>query len=366
MKKTYVTSPYLPPIEEFYDYLKIIWNNRQLTNNGPLHQQFERELSNYLGVKHVSLVNSATSGLMIALEALGAKGEIITTPFSFIATSHVIKWNGSIPIFVDTDKNFGNIDTSLLEKKITSSTKGILAVHNYGIPGDLKAMNKISNKLSIPLIYDAAPGMGVKVGEKSLLEYGDCSVVSFHATKVFTTFEGGAIISKTKSQKEKIDKIKNFGIESETKVKYYGINGKMSEFNAALGILQLKYVDQIIDMRKKVYTSYRQLINKNAPCRLLKIPEHISYNYAYCAIEFIDGFKMREKAYKYLKQKNIITRKYWYPLISEQNIYDLSKNKNSLRNAKKLSERVLFLPIFPDLDESTIVYISNILNNLKP
>ena len=202
LKKTYVTSSYLPPIEEFYDYLKIIWNNRQLTNNGPLHQQFERELSNYLGVKHVSLVNSATSGLMKALEALGAKGEIITTPFSFIATScNKMEWI-YYSIFIDTDKNFGNIDTSLLEK-ITSSTKGILAVHNYGIPGDLKAMNKISNKLSIPLIYDAAPGMGVKVGGKSLLEYGDCSIVSFHATKVFTTFEGGAIISKTKSQKEK-------------------------------------------------------------------------------------------------------------------------------------------------------------------
>ena len=366
MKKTYVTSPYLPPIEEFYDYLKIIWNNRQLTNNGPLHQQFEIELSNYLGVKHISLVNNATSGLMIALEALGAKGEIITTPFSFIATSHAIKWNGSIPIFLDTDNSFGNIETNLLEKKITSRTKGILAVHNYGIPGDLNAMREISNKLSIPLIYDAAPGMGVKVRGKSLLEHGDCSVVSFHATKIFTTFEGGAIISKTKSQKEKIDRIKNFGIESGSKVTNYGINGKMSEFNAALGILQLKYIDQIIGMRKKVYDTYKNLIKGNAHCRLKKIPEHISYNYAYCAVEFIDGFRMREKAYKYLKQKNIITRKYWYPLITEQNIYALSKSENSFRNAKKLSERVLFLPIFPDLKESTIEYISNILNNLKP
>lgn len=365
MNKTYVTSPYLPPIEELYEYLKIIWNNRQLTNNGPLHQQFETKLSNYLGVKHVSLVNNATSGLMIALEAFGAKGEIITTPFSFIATSNAIKWIGSIPFFVDTDNNFGNIEPRILEKKISPNTKGILAVHNYGIPGDLNHLKDISNKFGIPLIYDAAPAMGVKFEDKSLLSFGDCSVVSFHATKIFTTFEGGAIISTSKSLKEKIDRIKNFGIKNESEITNYGINGKMSEFNAALGIVQLKYIDQIIKMRKKVYNKYKDLLKSNASCRLIKIPKNISYNYAYCALEFFDGLRMREKAYKHLRQNNIVTRKYWYPLITEQNIYASSKGKNSFNNAKKISERVLFLPIYPDLKESTIVYISNLLNNIK-
>ena len=251
MEKIFVTKPYLPPLEEYYEYLETIWQNKQLTNNGPLHRQFESELSHYLGVQNVSLVNNATMGLMIVFEAMNLSGEVITTPFSFIATSHSLKWNGLKPVFVDTDNHIGNLTTNAIEKEISKKTKAILATHNFGFPSELIRMENLSRRYNLPLIYDAAPAFGVKINGQSILKFGDFSVISFHATKVLNTFEGGAIISKTKKMKQKIDKIRNFGIVDEETVSNLGINGKMSEMNAALGLLQLKYFNNAINARKK-------------------------------------------------------------------------------------------------------------------
>ena len=229
-----------------------------LTNSGPLHSEFESKLAKFLGVKYISLVNNATAGLMIALEALSLKNEIITTPFSFIATSHSIKWNRLKPVFVDTDKLTGNLLPENVEEAVTNKTSGILATHNFGIPSNLDRMKILSEKYKIPLIYDAAPAIGVKINGDSILKFGDISVLSFHATKIFNTFEGGAIICKTKELKDRVDKIRNFGITDEETVDCLGMNGKMSELNAAMGILQLKYINKVIRKRKNIYERYRE------------------------------------------------------------------------------------------------------------
>ena len=363
MKKTFVTKPFLPPLDEYYDSLKVIWKNGVLTNNGPFHEKFERALSKFLGLPFVSLVNNATSGLMIAIKALELKNEVITTPFSFIATTSSIKWNGLDPVFSDTDKYIGNMLVESAENKINSNTSGILAVHNYGIPGELDKMSLLATKFRLPIIYDAAPALGVKLNNESLLKFGDLSVVSFHATKVFTTFEGGAIISHSKSMKNKIDSIRNFGIKNEYVVEHLGINAKMSEPNAALGLLQLKYLDIIIKERKNIYNLYKEGIKKFAGCRLIELPKKLKYNFAYCPIIFENGIEARDQAYNKMKSENIFCRKYWYPLITDQKIYS-SANREKLINAKILSQKILFLPIYPGLEEKIVFRILKIINEV--
>ena len=362
MKKTFVTQPFLPPFDECVADLQKIWDNKFLTNNGTYHEKFEIELAKYLDVPFISLVNNATSGLLIALKALDFRKEVITTPFSFIATSQAIKWNGLEPVFVDTDNIIGNLLPDSVEKNINSRTGGILAVHNYGMPGSLDEMNYLSKKYDLPLIYDAAPAMGVRLNNKSLLKYGDVSVISFHATKVFTTFEGGAVISKSQEIKIKIDQMRNFGIVDENTVSGLGINAKMNEFSAALGIIQLKYINSIISKRKSIYDSYAEGLKKNRDCKIIKIPKELNYNYAYCPVIFEKGIKSRDRAYEALKKRNIFCRKYWFPLITEHDAYSSSKS-DKLKNAKGLSQKILFLPIFPGLDNSVISTILNILND---
>ena len=361
MKKTYITKPYLPPLDEYVVYLQEIWNSRELTNNGSFHKKFEFELANYLGVKHVSLVNNATSGLMIAMEAMKLTGEVITTPFSFIATSHSIKWNRLKPIFVDTDNYIGNLTANAVEKKISNKTSGILAAHNFGFPGELNKMENLSKKYNLPLIYDAAPAIGVKINGESILKFGDISVLSFHATKIFNTFEGGAIISKTKKMKDKIDKIKNFGIIDEETVTLLGINGKMSEINAAMGLLQLKYLNKIIKARENIYKSYIKGIKQSANYDLIYIQNDLEYNYSYFPILFKTGKKIRDKADLMLKRQNIHCRKYWYPLITDHLMYKKNIHETFF-NAKELSEKILSLPIYPGLEEKYINMIINTIN----
>ena len=361
MKKTFITKPFLPPLDDCLPALKDIWENKVLTNNGPYHKKFEIELAKYLEVPYISLINNATSGLMIALKVLDLSKEIITTPFSFIATSHVIKWNGLSPIFADTDNLIGNLLPNSVEKKINSNTTGILAVHNYGIPGYLDEMDYLSKKYSLPIIYDAAPAMGVKLNNQTLLKYGDISVVSFHATKVFTTFEGGAIITDSFETKKRIDRMRNFGIVNENTVSDLGINAKMNEFSAALGIIQLKYIDTIISHRKNIYELYKDGLSKNRFCNIIEIPKELDYNYAYCPIIFEKGIDARDEVYERLKKRNIFCRKYWFPLINEHNIYSSLKS-GELKNSKELSQKILFLPIYPDLDKSIISIILTILN----
>ena len=361
MKKTFITQPFLPPFDECVEDLQNIWENKFLTNNGAYHEKFEVELAKFLEVPFVSLVNNATSGLLIALKVLDCNEEVITTPFSFIATSHAIKWNGLEPVFADTDHMIGNLLPSSVEKKINSKTSGILAVHNYGMPGNLDEMDYLSKKYSLPLIYDAAPAMGVKFRNQSLFKYGDVSVISFHATKVFTTFEGGAVISKSQETKIKIDRMRNFGIVDENTVSGLGINAKMNEFSAALGIIQLKYLKAIISKRKAVYDFYAKGLKENKYCNIIKISRDIEYNYAYCPIIFEKGIKARDRAYKALKKKNIFCRKYWFPLITEHDAYSSSKS-DELKNALQLSQKILFLPIYPGLEDKTISIILSILN----
>ena len=358
--KIYVTKPFLPPLEDYSELLAKVWTSKQLTNGGQFHKRLERKLAKYLGVKYLSLVNNGTMGLMIAQRALGFKSEIITTPYSFIATSHSIIWNGLKPVFVDTDLNFGNLDPARVHNAITYKTGGILGVHNYGVPENETKLQEIAKKNKIPLLYDAAPAFGVKKNGNSILKFGDASVLSFHGTKVFTTGEGGAIITNKKKIKTKVDFIRNFNIVNQENINGIGTNGKMNEFESALGVIQLNYIDDIIKKRKFVYDRYFKKLSLNKNLRIPTLPKNIEYNYAYFPIFFIKGKAERDKALKSLKEKNIFCRKYWSPLITDHKIYK-SYKVDDYTNAKLLSNSVLCIPIYPDLNKKDIDQIISIL-----
>ncbi len=254
----FVTKPTLPPLEEFVPYLQQIWDNKVLTNGGPFHEQLEQELCEYLGVEHICLFTNGTIALVTALQALRITGEVITTPYSFVATSHSLLWNGIKPVFADIDPNTLNLDPARIEAAITPQTTAIMPVHCYGHPCDVDAIQKIADNYNLKVIYDAAHAFGVQCHCGSVLNHGDLSVLSFHATKVFNTFEGGAIVCPDAKTKVRIDQLKNFGHVGEVTVVAPGINGKMSEFNAALGLLQLKYIDQALARRKEIDAAYRE------------------------------------------------------------------------------------------------------------
>jgi dTDP-4-amino-4,6-dideoxygalactose transaminase len=260
MKKEniFVTKPTLPPLEEFVPYLQQIWGNKVLTNGGPFHEQLEKELCEYLGVEHLCLFTNGTIALVTALQALRITGEVITTPYSFVATSHSLLWNGIKPVFADIDPNTLNLDPARIEAAITPQTTAIMPVHCYGHPCDVYAIQKIADNYNLRVIYDAAHAFGVQCHCGSVLNHGDLSVLSFHATKVFNTFEGGAIVCQDAKTKVRIDQLKNFGFVDEVTVAAPGINGKMSEFNAALGLLQLKHIDQALAQRKEIDAAYRE------------------------------------------------------------------------------------------------------------
>src|SRR3569623_376404 len=257
-EQIYVTQPYLPPLDEFIPYLEKIWESKQLPNNSPFQQQLEQALGDYLGVQHIALFTTGTIALITALQSLRISGEVITTPYSFVATSHSLLWNGIRPVFVDVDPRTLNLDPAKIEAAITPSTTAILAVHCYGHPCDVAAGKAVADRHDLQVIYDAAHAFGVKDEGGSILRHGDQSVLSFHATKVFNTFEGGAIVCPDAKTKTRIDHLKNFGHVSEVAVVAPGINGKMSEFNAALGMLQLKYIDQALARRREIDAAYRK------------------------------------------------------------------------------------------------------------
>ncbi len=367
-KKIFVTQPFLPPLDEFQKYLEQIWKKKWLTNNGEFHQQFEKELAKYLNVPYVSLFTNGTLALVTALQALNIKGEVITTPYTFVATSHALVWNNIKPIFVDVDPVYGNLDPNKIENYITDKTTAILPVHVYGNPCETEKIQKIADKLNLKIIYDAAHAFGVEQNGQSILNKGDLSILSFHATKVFHTFEGGAIISHSSDMKHHIDNLKNFGYRGETVVEEVGVNGKMSEFNAALGLLQLQYINQAIEKRKKVADIYyKKLLNING-LRLIKHRENTKWNYAYFPI-YIDESEYlisRDQLYEKLKQNNIFGRRYFYPLISEFPMYkDLpSAETANLQVAHKTSRQVICLPIYPDLKEKELDNICSIIKNL--
>ncbi|MBU3613691.1 DegT/DnrJ/EryC1/StrS family aminotransferase [Polynucleobacter sp. Latsch14-2] len=364
-KPIYVTQPFLPPLEEFTAYLERIWENKTLTNGGPFHQQLEKALCEYLGVNHIALFNNGTIALITALQALKIKGEVITTPYSFVATAHSLLWNGIEPVFVDIDPNTLNLDPSKIEAAITSKTTAIMPVHCYGHPCNVEAIQEIADRHNLKVIYDAAHAFGVDCHCGSVLNHGDLSVLSFHATKVFNTFEGGAIVCPDAKTKRHIDQLKNFGFVDEVTVDVAGINGKMSEVNAAFGLVQLNHIDAALDGRKKVDTLYRSLLKDVVGIKCLEDTGKKVANYSYFPILVEQDYPLtRDELYQKLKDCNIYARRYFYPLISQFPTYKNlnSSNSKNLLNALDASEKVLCLPIYPDLENGEIKKIVNVIN----
>lgn len=363
-KPIYVTQPHLPPLEEFYPYLEKIWENKILTNGGPFHQQLERALCEYLGVEHLALFSNGTIALVTALQALRITGEVITTPYSFVATAHSLLWNGIKPVFVDVDPVTLNLDPARIEAAITPQTTAIMPVHCYGNPCNVEAIQKIADNYNLRVIYDAAHAFGVQTKNGSVLKYGDLSVLSFHATKVFNTFEGGAIICPDAKTKLRIDQLKNFGFVDELTVVAPGINGKMSEINAAFGMLQLQGVDQAIARRQEIDTMYRRLLKNVKGIRCLDDAGQEVSNYSYFPILVEDDYPLdRDALFQKLKDQSVFARRYFYPLISDFPMYRglPSANSANLPIANRAAKQVLCLPIYPNLADDDVERVASLI-----
>lgn len=363
----FVTSPLMPPLEEYIPYLEQIWQNKHLTNAGPFHQQLERELADYLGVEHLCLFNNGTIALLTALQALRITGEVITTPYSFVATSHSLLWNGLTPVFVDIDPVTCNLDPEQIERAITPQTSAILPVHCYGIPCNNDRIQQIADIYGLKVIYDAAHAFGVKKDGQSILQQGDLSILSFHATKVFNTIEGGAIICPDAKMKKRIDYLKNFGFADETTVVAAGINGKMNEVQAAFGLLQLKHIDHALSSRHAIAERYRELLKDIPGISLMEISQGVEWNSSYFPIKISKDYPLsRDDLYLLLKSQGIMTRRYFYPLISTFPMYRglSSANASSLPQSHLLAEQILCLPIYPDLKDEVLTEIQRIIKNV--
>lgn len=360
----YVTQPVLPDLEKFIPYLEQIWKNKILTNCGPLHQQLEKELCEYLGVDFISLFNNGTIALVTALQALGLQeGEVITTPYTFVATAHSIVWNKLTPVFVDIDPQTSNIDPIKVEAAITQKTVAILPVHCYGIPCDVERLKKIADQNNLKLIYDAAHAFGINHKGQSLLNYGDLSIMSFHATKVFNTFEGGAIVCHTAEMKQRIDQLKNFGIVNETTIEDVSLNGKLSEVNAALGLLQLKTIDQTLEARNKIDKIYRELLEHIEGIRCIDRLDLDKDNSSYFPIVISKPYPLnRDELFEKFKDKNIFPRKYFYPIMTDLKVY--RQYDSNTPEAKRLSKSVLCLPMYPTLSLNECISIVNIIKDV--
>ena len=363
-KPIYVTQPSLPPLAEFMPYLEAIWDNKILTNGGPFHQQLEKALCDYLGVKHLALFSNGTLGLVTALQALRVTGEVITTPYSFVATAHSLLWNGIKPVFVDVDPSTLNLDPTRIEAAITPQTTAIMPVHCYGHPCNVDAIQKIADNYNLKVIYDAAHAFGVQDEGGSVLRHGDLSVLSFHATKVFNTFEGGAIICPDAKTKQRIDHLKNFGFVDEVTVVAPGINGKMSEINAAFGMLQLQHVDDALAKRKSIDAAYREALRNVPGIRCLQdAGEHVA-NYSYFPLLVEADYPLsRDALYQKLKDNNIFARRYFYPLITDFPMYRgmPSAQRENLPVATAAARKVICLPIYPNLTLQDTQRVINIV-----
>jgi dTDP-4-amino-4,6-dideoxygalactose transaminase len=357
-KPIMVTSPLLPPLEEFIPYLEDIWKKKRLTNNGEYHQRLEKALCEYLDVLHLSLFTNGTLPLITALQSLRITGEVITTPYSFVATTHALWWNGIKPVFVDVDPLTGNIDPDKIEAAITTKTSAILPVHVYGNPCDVGKVMKIADTYGLKVIYDAAHAFGVQINGRSILEYGDMSTLSFHATKVYNTIEGGALICHSAEDKQRIDHLKNFGFVDEITVVAPGINSKMDEIRAAYGLLNLKKVDDAIASRQGTARRYREGLRDVPGIRYIDEIEHVRHNYSYFPI-FVDSNEYgisRDDLYSRLKEKNIYGRRYFYPLISTFSPYRSleSAAPDKLPMANKLADSVICLPMSAGLSDEDV------------
>ena len=368
-----VTSPLFPPLEEFIPYLQQIWDNKWLTNNGDFHQQLEKELASYLGVDFISLFTNGTLPLITALQALGVKGEVITTPYSFVATSHSIWWNGLTPVFVDVDPVTGNMDPEKIEEAITPDTTAIMPVHVYGVPCDTERIQAIADRYGLKVIYDAAHAFGVKKDGVSVLQAGDMSTLSFHATKTYNTAEGGALVCRSMEMKQTVDYLKNFGFEDETTVVAPGISSKMDEIRAALGLLNLKYIDSAIRRRKEIARLYIEMlvevpgISVHLPILQSFLSDDIELNYGYFPI-FVDAKEYslsRDGLYDRFKENGIFARRYFYPLITSFAPYNRlpHTSENELPVSNRLANQVLCLPIHDRLEDSDIERIVNVITD---
>lgn len=377
-KQITVTSPLLPNLDEFHEYLKRIWDAKWITNNGHFHKQLESELAEYLGVPYISLFTNGTLPILTALQALRITGEVITTPYSFVATTHCIWWNGCKPVFVDIDPATGCMDSNLIEAAITPKTTAIMPVPVYGKPCDMDAIQDIADKYGLKVIYDAAHAFGVKVNSKvskilskdeedfvSVLNAGDLSTLSFHATKVYNTIEGGALVMHDEKMKKRIDDLKNFGIHDEVTVVGPGINSKMDEMRSAYGLLNLKQVDAAIAARQKTANAYREKLRDVEGINMWFDMEGVCHNYSYFPI-FIDSEKFgmtRDELYLKMKQQNVLSRRYFYPLISEFSTYRglESATPDNLPNAHKMADSVLCLPMHHALSDEDINRVVNLI-----
>jgi dTDP-4-amino-4,6-dideoxygalactose transaminase len=368
-KQITVTSPLLPSLDDFIPMLRDIWDRKWLTNNGHYHKELEKALAEYLGVKYISLFTNGTLPLITALQAMRISGEVITTPYSFVATTHSIWWNGLKPVFVDIEEETGNIDPEKIEAAITPHTTAIMPVHVYGTPCNMKRIQEIADVYGLKVIYDAAHAFGVKVNGESVLNAGDMSTLSFHATKVYNTVEGGALICHDEATKKRIDYLKNFGFAGETTVVAPGINSKMDEIRAAYGLLNLKQVDDAIAKRKATAEKYRAALQGVPGLRLLNDVEGVHHNYAYFPI-FIDekvyGMS-RDDLYAKLQEHDIFGRRYFYPLISTFSAYKglESASPKNLPIAHKLADQVLCLPMFAGLDEEGVNRVIDVVKNKR-
>lgn len=353
-----VTSPLLPDLSELMKSLEQIWQYKWITNNGPFHQKLEKELCNYLHVDYLSLFTNGTLPLITALQALGVKGEVITTPYSFVATTHAIWWNGLKPIFVDIDPVTCNMNPDKIEEAITPQTTAIMPVHVYGTPCDTERIQAIADKYGLKVIYDAAHAFGVEVNGMSILQAGDMSTLSFHATKVYNTVEGGALIMHDKETKQYIDHLKNFGFSGETEIVAPGINSKMDELRAAYGLLNLKQVDAAIASRRQTAIAYREALKDVEGISFLPDLPEVKHNYAYFPI-FVDAdaYGMtRDELYGKMKKNNVLGRRYFYPLISNLSSYSAleSAAPDNLPVANKVADSVICLPMYAELTKEEI------------
>ena len=360
-----VTSPLLPDLDDFSTMLKEIWDSKWITNNGSFHKQLEKELAEYLKVPYISLFTNGTLPLITALQALRITGEVITTPYSFVATTHSLWWNGIKPVFIDIDPATGNIDPDKIEAAITPKTTAIMPVHVYGKPCDTKRIQDIADKYGLKVIYDAAHAFGVEVNGESVLNAGDMSTLSFHATKVYNTIEGGALVMHDEKTKRRIDYLKNFGFAGETEVVAPGINSKMDEIRAAYGLLNLRQVDACIEARHQAAIRYREALRNVEGITFMDDMPGVKHNYSYFPI-FVDAEKYgmtRDELYFKMKDQNVLGRRYFYPLISEFTTYRglPSANPDNLPNAHKMANSVICLPMHHELNEEDIERILSVI-----
>lgn len=360
-----VTTPHMPPLEEYLPYLQEIWGKKWVTNKGPFHEQLESELSEFLGVEHLSLFCNGTIALITALQALEIEGDVITTPYSFVATAHALLWNGLQPVFADIDSATMNLDPAKIEAAITPRTTAIMPVHCYGRPCDMDAIEDVARRHGLKVLYDAAHAFHVRQNGHSVLNSGDMSILSFHATKVFNTFEGGAVISPNAETKARIDQLKNFGFVNETTVVAAGINGKMNELQAAFGLLQLKNIDDAIAARSRVAATYRKML-ESVPGITLPPPGDHTSNFAYFPILVTPDYpETRDALYERLKQNGVFGRRYFYPLISSMPMYcDLpSAAPDNLPVAEEIAQQVICLPIHTDMDTETAAMVADLIRS---